>query len=125
MSITTEPIAPPLASVATRGRLSFMWLIPLVTLVVGGWFAWDTISKRGPTITISFEGGEGLQAGQSHIKNKDVDLGLVTSVVLSADASHVVVTAQMNREAVPFLTEDARFWVVMPRLFAGQISGLD
>jgi paraquat-inducible protein B len=125
MSMTTEPIAPPLASVAKRGRLSFMWLIPLVTLVVGSWFAWDTISKRGPTITITFEGGEGLQAGQSHIKHKDVDLGLVTGVVLSRDASHVIVTAQMSREAVPFLTEDARFWVVTPRLFAGRISGLD
>src|SRR4051794_37570057 len=97
LSITSEPIAPPVASVAKRGRLSFMWLIPLVTLVVGGWFAWDTISKRGPIITITFEGGEGLQAGQSQVKHKDVRLGLVTSVVLSPDASHVVVTAQMNR----------------------------
>jgi paraquat-inducible protein B len=125
MSSTSEPIAPPLAAVGSRGRISFMWLIPLVTLVVGGWFAWDTLSKRGPTITITFDGGEGLQAGQSHIKHKDVDLGLVTSVVLSPDASHVIVTAEMTREAVPFLTEGTRFWVVTPRLFAGQISGLD
>ena len=125
MSSISEPIAPPLAAVKTRGRVSFMWLIPLVTLVVGGWFAWDTISKRGPTITITFEGGEGLQAGQSRIKHKDVDLGLVTKVALSPDASHVSVTAEMTREAVPFLTDQARFWVVIPRLFAGRISGLD
>jgi len=124
MSTTTEPFTPQ-AQVSKRGRIPFIWLIPLVTLVVGGWFAWDTLSKRGPLITITFEGGEGLQAGQSHIKHKDVDLGLVTSVVLSPDASHVVVKARMTREAVPFLTDQARFWVVTPRLFAGSISGLD
>jgi paraquat-inducible protein B len=100
-------------------------MIPIVTLLIGGWLAWDTLSKRGPTITITLDSGEGLQAGQSRIKHKDVTLGLVTDVALSPDASHVTVTAEMTRQAVPFLTDQTRFWVVMPRLFAGQISGLD
>ncbi|MFL5280425.1 MAG: intermembrane transport protein PqiB [Rhodopila sp.] len=94
-------------------------------LLIGLWLAWDTFSKRGPTITITFDSGEGLQAGQSHIKHKDVVLGLVTDVALSPDASHVTVTAEMTRKAEPFLTDQTRFWVVTPRLFAGQISGLD
>jgi paraquat-inducible protein B len=125
MSTTLEPVAPTQARVSPHGRIPLIWLIPIVTLLIGGWLAWDTLSKRGPTITITFESGEGLQAGQSRIKHKDVTLGLVTGVVLSPDASHVVVTAEMNREALPFLTDQTRFWVVMPRLFAGQISGLD
>jgi ABC-type transporter Mla subunit MlaD len=94
-------------------------------LLIGLWLAWDTFSKRGPTITITFDSGEGLQAGQSHIKHKDVVLGLVTDVALSPDASHVTVTAEMTRKAEPFLTDQTRFRVVTPRLFAGQISGLD
>ncbi len=125
MSTTAEPAAPARARVTRRGRFSLIWLIPIVTLLVGSWLAWDTISKRGPVITINFDRGEGLQAGQSHIKHKDVDLGLITSVVLSPDGSHVVVTAEMSRAARPFLTDQTRFWVVTPRLFAGSISGLD
>lgn len=121
----THPEAAEVARVSRRRSFSVIWLIPIVTALLGGWLAWDTIARRGPTITITFQSGEGLQAGQSHIKHKDVDLGLITSVVLSSDASHVVVTAEMKREAVPFLTEGARFWVVTPRLFAGSISGLD
>lgn len=113
------------ARVTRRGRFSLIWLIPAITVLIGGYLAWDTYSKRGPTITITFDGGEGLQAGQSHIKHKDVDLGLVTSVVLAPDASHVVVTAEMKKQAAPFLTDQAKFWVVTPRLFAGNISGLD
>ncbi|HEX2939564.1 MAG TPA: MlaD family protein [Rhodopila sp.] len=96
-----------------------------MTILVGGWLAWDTLSKRGPTITIIFDSGEGLQAGQSLIKHKDVTLGRVTDVVLSPDASHVIVTAEMTRNATQFLNDKTRCWVVTPRLFAGQISGLD
>jgi paraquat-inducible protein B len=125
MSTTSHPTAAVRARVDRRSRFSLIWLIPIITALIGGWLAWDTLSKRGPTITISFESGEGLQAGQSRVKHKDVALGLVTGVALSPDATHVLVTVQMNREADRFLTEGAKFWVVTPRLFAGSISGLD
>lgn len=124
-SAMTDQPPLPRAQVKRRVRFSLIWLIPVVTILIGGWLAWDTISKRGPTITITFSGGEGLQAGQSHIKHKDVDLGLITSVVLSPDASQVIITAEMKHAAIPFLTDQTRFWVVSPRLFAGRISGLD
>src|ERR1700738_1085042 len=107
------------ARVEKRRRISPIWLIPVVTIVVAGWLAWDTLSKRGPLITINFEAGEGLQAGQSSIKHKDVTMGQVQSIELSPDLTHVVVTARMNREAERLLTDTARFWVVRPRLFAG------
>ena len=125
MSSVGDAVPLPEARLGQAKRVSFIWIIPIVTLVIGGWLAWNTYSKRGPTITVTFESGEGLQAGQSHIKHKDVDLGLVTKVALSSDASHVIVTAEMNRQAVPFMTDGARLWVVTPRLFAGSISGLD
>ena len=112
MSSVGDSVPLPEARLGQARRVSFIWIIPVVTLVIGGWLAWNTYSKRGPTITVTFESGEGLQAGQSHIKHKDVDLGLVTRVALSRDASHVIVTAEMNRQAVPFLTDGARLWVV-------------
>src|SRR3954467_12047697 len=120
MSMNLEPAAPAPAEVRTSrlSRIPLIWLVPIVTLLIGLWLAWDTLSRRGPTITITFDSGEGLQAGQSRIKHKDVTLGLVTDVTLSPDASHVVVMAEMNRKARPFLTDQTRFWVVMPRLFA-------
>ena len=77
----TEPTEPhPTAVVHTRGawrRFSLIWIIPLVTAVIGGWLAWDTLSQRGPLITITFESAEGLQAGQSHVRYKAVDMGVV------------------------------------------------
>lgn len=89
------------------------------------WLAWDTLSKEGPTIKISFESGEGLQAGQSQLKYKDIVFGTVKSLVLSPDRTHVVVTIATTHEASTLLTEGTIFWVVKPRLFAGNISGIE
>ncbi len=108
-----------------RRRLSMIWLIPLITVAIGAWLAWHTISQRGPTITITFQTAEGLQAGQSHVKHKDVEIGTVSHIALSKDLSRVVVTVEMNANAEPLLTSNAQFWVVKPRFFAGSISGLD
>jgi paraquat-inducible protein B len=119
------PEALPQASVRRRRRFSLIWAIPIVTLLIAAWLAWDTISKRGPVITVTFNSAEGLVAGTSHVRHKDIDMGLVTSIVLSKDLNSVIVTAQMNREATPLLTERSRLWVVKPRFFAGNISGLD
>jgi paraquat-inducible protein B len=87
--------------------------------------AWDTLSKRGPKITVSFDSGEGLQAGQSQLKFKDIVFGTVESLHLAQDHTHVVATVATTREAEPLLTDQTEFWVVKPRLFAGNLSGLE
>jgi paraquat-inducible protein B len=113
------------SQVDRRRRLSLIWAIPIVSALIGGWLAWRTWYDRGPLITITFEAASGLTAGQSHVRHKDVDMGLVERIALSHDMQHVVVTVRMNREARPLLTEKAEFWIVRPRFFAGALSGLE
>jgi paraquat-inducible protein B len=105
-------------------RISIIWLVPVVALLIGAWLAWDTLSKQGPTITVQFDSAEGLQAGQSQLKYKDIVFGTVKKLELTPDKWHVVVTIETTREAEPLLTDKTVFWVVKPRLFAGSISGL-
>ena len=108
-----------------RRRISLIWAIPAVTILVAAWLAWDTMSKRGPRITIQFDAASGLQANQSRIRYRDVELGAVEKIALSPDRRHVMVTARMTREAEPLLTAKTSFWVVKPRFFAGAVSGLE
>jgi paraquat-inducible protein B len=124
MSNLAEP--PAIVHAATRRsrRVSVIWIIPLVAVAIGAWLAWDTWSKQGPTITVTFDTAEGLQAGQSQLKFKDIVFGTVKSLELSPDHNHVVVTIDTTRQAEPLLTHKTVFWVVKPRLFAGAISGL-
>jgi paraquat-inducible protein B len=112
------------ASVRAARRLSVIWIIPVVAVAVGLWLAWNTLSKEGPTITISFEGAEGLQAGQSQLKFRDFQLGTVQRLALAGDHQHVLVTVATTSEATSLLTDTTIFWVEKPRLFAGNLSGL-
>jgi len=105
-------------------RLSPIWAIPIVTVLIAGYLVWHNFAQRGPTITITFRDAGGLTAGQSQVKLRDVVIGKVETIALAEDHEHVVVTVRMNREAAPLLTREARFWVVRPRLFAGSVSGL-
>jgi paraquat-inducible protein B len=107
-----------------KRRISIVWLVPLVAVVIGGWLVYKAISEKGPTVTITFKSAEGLEAGKTKIKYKDVELGQVGSIVLGDDLSRVVVTAELVKEAENILSENTRFWVVRARVAAGGVSGL-
>jgi paraquat-inducible protein B len=124
-NVAEQRVAVPRATTRRSRRISVIWVIPLVAVAIGGWLAWDTLSKEGPTIRISFDGGEGLQAGQSQLKYRDIVLGTVKSLELAPDHTHVVVTVATTRQAEPLLTDRTVFWVVKPRFFAGNISGIE
>jgi paraquat-inducible protein B len=112
------------AEIAERQRPSVVWLIPLIALLVGGFVAWRVLSARGPEITIAFASAEGLQAGKTMIKFKDVEVGIVDEVTLEKDLSGVICRARMVAGAENYLRENTRFWIVKPRIAGGQVSGL-
>jgi len=116
---------PPVSRVSTRRHVSVIWVIPLIAIGIGIWLAWDTLSKEGPTIEVSFQTAEGLTAGQSQLKFKDIVFGTVKELHLSDDHTRVLLKIATTRQAKPLLTDKTVFWVVKPRLFAGSISGLD
>jgi paraquat-inducible protein B len=114
----------PEAEIEAKRSFSIVWLVPLVALLIGGWLAYKAYSEKGPTITISFNTAEGLEAGKTKLKYKDVEVGEVEAITLSKDLSHVVVTAKLVKESDDYLTENTRFWVVRARIAAGSVTGL-
>src|SRR3954467_11113388 len=125
MAVANISPAPPQAVIRRSRRLSAIWLIPLLAVAIAGWLVWDTLSKEGPTIEVSFDSAEGLQAGKSPLKFKDIEFGTVKSLRLSPDNTHAIVTIATSAQAAPLLTEGAVFLAVKPRFFAGNLSGLD
>ncbi|MGG5821433.1 intermembrane transport protein PqiB [Falsiroseomonas sp. HW251] len=122
---TPHPEATVRAKVGRSRWFSPIWAIPIVTALIAGYLVWHEFSQRGPTIVITFRSAEGLTAGQSQVRLREVTVGTVETIALSPDRQHVDLTVRMNREAEPLLTGTTRFWVVKPRLFAGNISGLN
>jgi paraquat-inducible protein B len=109
---------------ARNRQLSLIWLVPVVAALIGGWLIYKTVSEKGPEVVIIFKTAEGLEAGKTKIKFKDVEVGQVTELALTEDLSHVSVKAQFVKGAEAYLTENTRFWVVRARVAAYGISGL-
>src|SRR5262252_7218219 len=108
-----------------RARISVVWIIPILAAVVAVGIAVQRIMSEGPTITIVFTAAEGIEANKTFIKYKDVNIGQVTAVRLTNDYSKVEGTAKIEKHAAGLMVEDAKFWVVRPRITLSRVSGLN
>jgi len=126
MADSLDPSGIPQATVVPqrRARISIVWIIPILAAVVAVGIAVQRIMNEGPTITIAFKAAEGLEAGKTFVKYKNVNIGQVTKVELSRDHSRVEVTAKMAKSAADLMVEDAKFWVVEARVTLSGVSGL-
>ena len=114
----------PEAIIAARSRISVIWLVPLAAVLVGAWLVFKTYSEQGTQIVIQFKTAEGLIAGKTRIKLKDVEVGTVEEVRVSEDLGHVEARARIERWAEKHITKGTRFWIERPRIAAGRVSGL-
>ena len=112
-------------AVVRRRRVSWIWLIPVASVLIGGGLLWTTLARRGPLIQITFDNAEGLQAGQSQVKYKDVQMGTVEGFDLTPDRKRVMMSVRMDAKAEELVTEGAQFWIAKPRVYAGDITGLN
>lgn len=103
---------------------SLIWLVPLICALIGVGLVVKSITEKGPTVTVTFTNAEGMEAGKTKVKYRDVEIGSVQAITLSNDLRHVIVNIQLTREAGKFATQGSRFWVVRPRVGANGISGL-
>ncbi len=102
-----------------------VWVVPIVAAVLGLSLLIRNWENEGPRITISFLSGEGVQVGKTLVKYRDVTVGHVSAVSLSADHQSVVVSADLSKDAASLLKADTQFWIVRPRIGVGSVSGLD
>jgi paraquat-inducible protein B len=123
------PIVPPRLPeariVSRRGRaFPWFWIIPIIAVVLGLAVMVKGFMDQGPTIRIKWKNAEGIEAGKTHIKYKNVDIGVVKTINITDDNKNVQVVAEMTHDASKLLVDDTRFWVVRPRIAGGEISGL-
>jgi paraquat-inducible protein B len=102
-----------------------VWVIPLIAIAIGITMLVHAKLQQGPTITISFDSANGLEAGKTRVRYKDVVIGTVNNVVLSQDDSHVTATVQFEKSAKRLLHADTRFWIVRPQIGTSGISGIE
>jgi paraquat-inducible protein B len=113
------------AKVSKQVRISPIWIVPIVALLIGLWLVYDNYTRAGKQITLIMPNAEGIEAGKTKIKVHSVDIGLVEQVTLSDDLTHIEVLARITPKAQPMLVKDTQLWVVKPRIGLEGISGLN
>ena len=119
----TGAIPEPAQKKPLRG-ISVIWLVPLVALLISLWLAWHHYASLGELITIRFESAEGLEAGKTPVRFRNVEVGKVEKIQLDDKLTGVIVSVRMTSDTDRYLNEKTRFWVERPRIGLGGISGL-
>ncbi len=106
-------------------RLSFIWIIPLLALMVAAGVAWQSYSKLGRVIEVSFPNGAGLSPNTTELRFRDIAVGVVESVGLSDGLETVVAQIRLEKDIDRYVDENAQFWVVRPEVTTQGVTGLD
>jgi paraquat-inducible protein B len=128
MSMPTPPSGEELPAPVIQNRHwipRLVWAVPIAAALIGISLLIRNWESEGPRITISFLSVEGVQVGKTLVKYRDVTVGRVSAVDLSADHQTVVVSADLSKDAASLLKADTQFWIVRPRIGVGSVSGLD
>ena len=125
MSDAPQPVALEESGSVGLGRLSVVWLIPLVALIAALSVAFKSFNDQGPVITIEFANGAGIAARETEVRYRDVKVGVVEKVRFSDGLASVLADVRLDKEVAPYVDAGARFWIVQPELTARGVSGLD
>lgn len=106
-------------------RLSVVWIVPLLAMLISLGVAWKSFNDRGVLIHITFDNAAGLVPGQSVLKYRQVVVGKVEKVGFTEDLNRVLVSVRVDKDVAPHIDAKAKFWIVRPEIGFSGVSGLD
>jgi len=105
-------------------NISPVWIVPIAALIIAGWIGVEAYLEKGARVRISFGEANDIVPGETLIKYKDVEVGMVKDIKLNKSLSGVVVEAAIDRQISGHLSENTKFWVVKPSISAAGVSNL-
>lgn len=115
----------PTDSVDSKRGISAVWLLPLCAVLLGAWLTYKHFTEAGVSVVITFPTGQGLEAGQTEVRYKGIQIGSVRELDVQPDLQSVAAQITINKQAETALREDTQFWLVKPELSLGGVQGLD
>ncbi|WP_082725164.1 PqiB family protein [Burkholderia sp. NRF60-BP8] len=106
-------------------RAAIVWIVPLAAAACCLAWGVSLLDSRGPTLTIAFATADGLEAGRSTLRLRNVEVGRVTRVRARRGQPGVTIDVQLDTDARALAVADTRFWIVRPRVGLDGVSGLD
>lgn len=114
-----------LKSFLQKNKISSVWIVPIITILIALWLLISYLYEKGVEITLISQDASGIVAGKTMIKNRNVNIGMVSSVSLSPDFEQVIIKATIDRDMDNLIRDDSVFSLVQPRIGIGGVSGLE
>jgi paraquat-inducible protein B len=114
----------PQAKIAKRWKFTWLWIVPVLALGFVGWLILKTRLAKGPTITVTFNDAQGMEAGKSDVKFRGAKIGEITRISLSEDLRSVRIKIELQKSAEDIARAGSQFWIVQPEISASRITGL-
>lgn len=122
--MTTDADLPTPKPVDDRPGLSWVWLMPVLAVLVALALVWQTYANRGPVIVVTFPSANGIVAEQTPLRFRELDVGLVEDATFSEGLSAIEVHIRLDKAIAPYVDSEAQFWLVEPQVSARGITGL-
>jgi len=106
------------------GFITSIWVVPFIAVIISLSLAYNHFSQLGPEIKIYFDASAGLKVGQSKVKYRNVDVGVVSKILLNDDDG-VIVLVRMDKGTKKYLNNETKFWIVKPEVDSSGVSGLE
>lgn len=109
----------------TKARPAWLlWLIPLAAAGLCVWFVFRDFVATGPALTVFFRDADGLEEGNTQVKYRGAQVGVVKHLDLTTDDKYVRVRLRLISSARNLARAGSVFWIVRPEVKVGGISGL-
>jgi len=122
-----NPSPPPALPVARlkRGRtVSLLWFLPLLAVLLSAWLGYRAWTLRGIVVSVSFERGHGLKAGDE-VRYRGISIGEVRAVRLAESGDGISVRIGLDPEARRFARKGSLFWIVRPQVSLAGVRGVE
>ncbi len=112
------------AVLVQKERLSIIWLLPVIALLIGAWLGYQHFANQPVQITVHFPSGEGLVVGKTEVKYEGITIGIVKDVKIEPSLKGVYARIDMDTRVEMFITSGTQFWLVKPQVSFAGVTGL-
>lgn len=114
----------PNAELTPARRDNWLWLLPIIALLVVAGLGWQSWRGQAINLTLHFSEGHGLKAGDS-LRYRGIAVGQVEQVTLDSSLQGVSAQVKLQQDAAGLAQAGSRFWIVRPELNLTGLRGLD
>lgn len=122
--MTDSDLPEPQISKRKGGGFSWVWLMPLLALIISVFVVVRSYQDQGPLIIVTLPSASGIEAGETPLRFRDVEVGVVETLDFSEGFQSVEAHIRVDSDIAPYVDEDAEFWLVEPQVSARGVSGL-